>query len=177
MSLDLDRLVEVGRILKPHGVRGELKVLLHGGDVERFRHYRQLTCRLVSGQELELDVVSVRSAGEDQALVRFGQYSAPEPAQILRDAALLVSRAQCPPLDDDEVYFVDVVGMDVALVTTGEVIGQVVSIVTGPGQDWIEVAIRDDRTILIPWVDEIVVDIDEESRSVRIAPPEGLLDL
>ncbi len=177
MSLDLDRLVEVGRVLKPHGVRGELKVLLHGADVERFRHYRRLNCRMVSGQELELDVVSVRSAGEDQALVRFAQYSAPEPAQVLRDASLLVPRALCPPLDDDEVYFVDVVGMEVLRASSGDVIGRVVSIVTGPGQDWIEVAIGDDRTILVPWVDEIVVDIDEESRCVRIAPPEGLLEL
>jgi 16S rRNA processing protein RimM len=177
MTEDLERLVEVGRILKPHGVRGELKVLMHGADVERFRHYRQLTCRLATGQEMLLDVASVRPVGDDQALVRFAQFGAPEPAQVLRDAALFVPRSLCPPLEDDEVYFADVVGMGVLLESTGRRIGSVISIVTGPGQDWLEVALDGDRTVLVPWVEEIVVDIDEDEHVVRIDPPEGLLDL
>ena len=57
------------------------------------------------------------------------------------------------------------------------VVGVIVDVIENPAQKLLEVERPNGATVLIPAVDEIVLDVDVESRSVRVDLPKGLLEL
>ncbi|WP_368661054.1 PRC-barrel domain-containing protein, partial [Corynebacterium stationis] len=63
------------------------------------------------------------------------------------------------------------------LVLDGEVIGEVTGITHGPVQSLLEAKLDNGKEALIPFVEEIVPEVDLEEGTCTITPPEGLLDL
>jgi len=166
----------VGRITRPHGVRGELAIDVRTDDPE---------LRLAAGAVLEtepasagpLTVVGARWHS-GRLLIRFAGVDDRTAAESLRGTLLLVDSADLEDLPDPDSYRdhqlvgLTVVGPD------GAVVGGVTDILHH-GQDLLVVAGSGPRTgaeILIPFVAAIVTEVDLEAGLVRIDPPAGLLD-
>lgn len=152
------RLLDIGRIARPHGLRGEVVVRLTTDRPER----------LAPGSVLHSDlgelVVAAARAHRDRWLVAFEGHGDHEAAERLRG---LVLRAEA--LDEpDELWVHELVG---AAVTTlaGARLGTCVAVVANPAADLLEL---DDGT-LVP----VVFVVDHEPGRVTVDPPEGLLDL
>lgn len=176
MSDAAERVVSVGRILKPHGVRGEVKVAPMTDDLARFKRLGRVFCELSSGERLTLNVESSRTAGADTVLLRFKEYATPEAADVLRNALIQVPRSESPPLPQGKVYFADMVGLTAKNQMTGDLLGTVTAIVSA-GNDLLEIKQPDGSELLIPWVDAFVSRIDMEAREIWITPLPGLLEL
>jgi 16S rRNA processing protein RimM len=149
----------VGRITKPHGVRGDVLVLL---STER-------TSRLDPGSVLEterglLTVVS-SSRHQDRWIVHFDGFSDRDQAETWRGVALLAE-----PLDDDDgaLWVHELVGAQVVL-TDGTPVGVVTEVEANPASDLLVL----DNGALVP----VVFVTDTTADRVTIDPPEGLLDL
>lgn len=96
-------------------------------------------------------------------------------ARALVHAEIHIDRADLAPLEDDEFYAVDLVGMNVHTVGDAE-IGTVKRLLSAGGQSTL--VIKGERgEILVPFVAEIVVEVDPEEGLVRIDPPPGLLEI
>ena len=118
-------------------------------------------------------VVERARVHRDRFLVKFESVDSREAAEGLR-GTLYVDASEARALDDDELWAHEVVGCEV-LDAAGNSIGTVTSLVPGPAQDLLEVdTAAGDR--LIPFVSEIVVGVDRQSRRITIDPPAGLLD-
>jgi 16S rRNA processing protein RimM len=156
-------LLEVGRIGRPHGLRGEVVVVLSTDRDER----------LAPGARLSSDrgdlVVRTSRRHQDRWIVSFDGRDAREQAEELRGVVLLAE-----PLDDPgELWVHELVGAEV-VTTGGDSLGRCTAVVANPAADLIEL----DGGGLVPVV--FVVDHtlgDGVPGRVTIDPPEGLLDL
>jgi 16S rRNA processing protein RimM len=166
----------VGRITRPHGVRGELTVEVRTDDPE---------LRLAAGAVLATEPAAagpLRVAGtrwhSGRLLVRFAGIDDRNAADGLRGTLLVVDSADLEELPDtDEFRDHQLIGLMV-IAPDGEQVGTVADVLHN-GQDLLVVAGSGGRTgaeILIPFVSAIVSDVDLGAGLVRVDPPPGLLD-
>jgi 16S rRNA processing protein RimM len=168
--------VTVGRIGRPHGIRGDVVVGVRTDEPE---------LRFAKGSRLDTDPVVVGPltvAGirwhSGILLVRFAGVDDRDAAAELGGTWLYVDSATFPASDDpDEFHDTDLVGLSVRTVA-GIVVGTV-SDVFHHGQDMLSIspAERGKPEILVPFVKSIVPEVDVPSGYLVIDPPEGLLDL
>lgn len=161
----------VARIGKAHGLRGEVTVQLHTDIPQE---------RFVVGAEFATDPdrgpLVLRGARVHQQIYLLSFEGVPDrtAAEGLRNTRLL---AELPDEGEDEGWYEeDLVGLTVVL-GDGTTIGTVSALHTRDVQDLLEVERTDGRTVLVPFVEEIVPEIDEDAGLVRLDPPAGLLEL
>lgn len=168
----------VGRVVKPHGVRGELvvDVLTDSPDL-RFAAGSVLDLQWRTGTSgaRRITIAAARPhAG--RLLVRAEEVDGRDAAEQVRGALLTVSRDVLEPTDDpDEFHDLDLEGLRV-LATTGEHIGVVREVVHTPAGELLAVDTDERRGVLVPFVGEIVPEIDVAAGHLVVDPPEGLLD-
>lgn len=165
--------VVVGRIGRPHGIRGEVTVEVRTDEPERC--FAPDDSLFVNGSERTL-VVARSHWHSGRLLLHFDGISDRNQAEALRGLLLEIERPDdAVPEDPDEFYDHSLVGCSVSL-AGGELVGTVRDVVHLPGQDVLAVTLSDGREALVPFVLEIVPEVDIAERRVVITPPPGLLD-
>ena len=175
-------LLVVGKILRPHGIRGELVVDVRTDEPEaRFSVGSTFDVgpaedKLGSpvGPRLTIDTLRWHHG---RPLIFFAEVADRNVAEEMRGLLLWAdSAAIAPPEDPDEFHDHQLVGLTVATVS-GEVVGSVARIDHGPGADLLVVRKEDGSTALVPFVRAIVPTVDVAGGRVVIDPPGGLLEL
>ncbi|TBL40629.1 ribosome maturation factor RimM [Verrucosispora sp. SN26_14.1] len=187
-------LLIVGRIGKPHGIRGEVTVEVRTDEPEtRFAPGMVLTTMAgakaangrgaapaAPGVPFEVpDELTVESARWHQGrmLVAFEGVLDRDVAEVLRGTLIAVDSAGVAPPEDPE-EFLDHQLVGLAVVTTdGERLGEVARIDHAPASDLLVLRRPEGGTALIPFVKEIVPEVDLAGGRVVVDPPGGLLDL
>jgi 16S rRNA processing protein RimM len=166
--------VTVGRIGRPHGVRGDMVVGVRTDEPE---------LRFAKGSRLDTDPVALGPLTvastkwhSGELLVRFEGIGDRDAAADLRGTWLLVDSATiAPPDDPDEFRDGDLIGLT-ARTVDGTMIGTV-SDVLHSGQDVLVIKSAAGRDVMVPFVKPIVPDVDIAGGVLTIDPPEGLLTL
>jgi len=157
-----DPLVSVAVCVRAHGLRGELRLKVWNDESDLLAHVDEVTLRSKDGVDRVVHIVNARSAG-DHWLAGFDGVRDRDAAELLRGHEILVSRADFPELDEDEVYLVDLLGFEV---WDGEVkLGVVDGFFEYPSVDCLRV-IGDDGVRELPMLDEFVAGIDRETRRI-----------
>ncbi|MCV6985665.1 ribosome maturation factor RimM [Mycobacterium shinjukuense] len=168
----------VGRVVKAHGVTGEIVVEIRTDDpTARFAPGTRLRARPAreSDQGRDYVVDGARDHG-GRLLVRLAGVADRDTADALRGSLLVIDSADLPPIDEpDTFYDHQLEGLRVRT-TTGQRVGVVAEVIhTAAGE---LLAIRgDDREVLVPFVGAIVPSVSLDDGTIVIDPPEGLLDL
>lgn len=162
--------VTIGRIGKPHGILGEVTVEPRTDEPEnRFAPGNEIMRE--SGSDL---VVSAMHWHSGRLLLKFLGINDRNAAETLRGSILQVERDhEDQPADPEEFYDSNLVGCSVVTLD-GIHIGEVKDVLHLPAQDLL-VVLTGDREVLIPFVDQIVPEVDTERRVIVINPPDGLL--
>ena len=169
-----DEMVLVGRIARPHGIRGQVVVNPETDFVEeRFRRGATMHTRGAEGDDV-LTISTARIQG-GRPIVGFEGFTRIEDVQRLAGQELRVPEEELQPLEPGSFYHHQLVGCTVATVQ-GEPLGQVERVEGGAGGSRLVVGGRRGE-ILIPLAAEICVEIDVPAKRIRIDPPDGLLDL
>ena len=167
-------MVLVGRIARPHGLRGYVVINPETDFVdERFRVGAMLQTRGRSGEET-LTVSTVRIQG-GRPVVGFDGFSTIEDVERLVGQELRVPEDALQPLGPGQFYHHELVGCAVETLA-GVAVGSVERVEGGAGGSRLVIAGRRGE-ILVPLAAEICVEIDTAARRIRIDPPDGLLDL
>jgi len=166
----------VGRVGRPHGLRGEVTVDIRTDDPEeRFRAGSRLATDPAGRGPL---TVAGSRWHSGRLLVRFAGYEDRDAAAGLRDTILAIDSEQLGPLDDPaEFYDHDLIGLQVVTVG-GEPVGAVADVLH-PGQDLLVIegsGRRSGAEILVPFVAAIVPEVDVAGGRLVIDAPPGLLD-
>ena len=169
----------VGRVRRAHGIRGELVVeaVTDAPDAIFASGHRVFVGRAdgtVPADAPTLVVARTRDFKEG-LLVAFEGLSDRNEAERYRERTFLVPVEELPAPDEDEVYYHDLVGMAVRL-ADGTPVGEVVSLYELPQALTIEVRRAAGDLVLVPWIPEMVSEVDTGARVVTITPPEGLLE-
>ena len=170
----------VGRVVKAHGVGGEVVVEIHTDDpAARFASGSTLRAKdsRGGGQERSYVVAHVREHG-GRLLVRLAGVDDRDAADALRGSLFVVDSDDLPPIDEPDTYYDhQLEGLRVRT-TTGQDVGVVAEVLhTAAGE---LLAVRADGRkgeVLVPFVGAIVTSVSLDDGTVDIDPPEGLLDL
>ncbi len=164
----------VGRIGRPHGVRGEATVEVRTDDPDlRFRP--GTVVRTVPAERGPLSITGARWHRE-VLLLAFEGYDSREEVETLRDTLLEVPVADLPALEDPDTWYDhQLVGL-AARLPDGTPLGEVTA-VRHEGADLLVVHRPDAGELLVPFVSAIVPTVDVAGGVVVVDPPEGLLDL
>ncbi len=146
-------LVLVGRVGRPHGLDGAFVVEHASEDPSRFAVGATL---VVEGEPAT--VVLSRRVGRGRPAIKLDR-------RVERGAELHVPRADLSPPDEGSYYVADLVGLE-ALEEGGTRLGVVADVLPGVANDVLEL----DTGILLPLVEECVLEVDLEGRRVLVAP-------
>lgn len=175
-SVDGIEQVRVARIGKPHGIRGEVTVQVYTDEPgERFLPGAGLIGRrggTTGGRDGELTVMRARW-NKDILLLAFEGVLTRNQAEELRGTELFAAPGGAG--EDDSWYEEDLVGL--AVLVGGRRVGSVTGLQTGEFQDLLEIGVDGGAEVLVPFVDEIVPEIDPEAGVITLTPPPGLLTL
>jgi 16S rRNA processing protein RimM len=170
-----DRLVVIGEIGRPHGLRGEVRVTPLTDRPERFQALRECVLWDAASDRREPCRVTTARVHGGAVLVAVAGYESPEAAGALTGWLLAVPEADVLPAPEGHFYPWQLVGCRV-VTEDGRDVGRVLRIEGSPAQDlWV---VGDEaREHLVPAVAEIVREVDLAGRRVVIRPPDGLLEL
>jgi 16S rRNA processing protein RimM len=166
--------VVVGRIGRPHGVRGEVTVEVRTDDPD-LRFVPGAVLRTEPADRGPITITGVHWHGTT-LLLRLEGIDSREAAETVRNTELLVDVADLPEIEDPDSYYDhQLVGLTVRT-TDGGVLGEI-TVVRHEAQDLLVVRRPEGGEVLIPFVSAIVPTVDLEGGYVVVDPPEGLLDL
>lgn len=161
-------LVLVGRVGRPHGLRGGV-VVEPVTDSPEMRF--SVGSVLLTSEDIRLTVD--RYEATDRApIITFEGIVDRATAESLRGVELFIAPEERRALDPDEFWPDELVGMS-AVNPSGDPIGMIADVETGAGQDRLVVE-TSDGPLIVPFVAEIVPDVDRQARRVVVVLPEGL---
>ena len=160
-----------GRVIKPYGVLGWVKVEVLTTNPQRYRKGSAFFLEgSEGGEKLLLEEVK---EGPGTLLVKFQGLDDREQAERLKGRALLVTPDDIgePPLD--HLWEHQLIGLEV-ITTQGKQLGKVAEIIETGANDVI--VVKGDKECLVPMIEEAVVDVDLEEGKLVIEPLPGLLE-
>ena len=161
-------MLECGKIVNTHGLRGEVKALYYTDSPDFFENVKHLY--LADGRAFGL--VSFR-VNKGAVLLCLAGVDTVEKAEALVGETLSVAREELPPLPPGRYYIADILGMNV-VTDEGRELGKVVDVFKTGSND--VYTVRGDKEYLIPVIDEVVLTTNIENRLITIKPLKGLLD-
>jgi 16S rRNA processing protein RimM len=172
-AVELDRLVLLGVIRRPHGVRGEASVEMLTGDPSRLAELESVV--LVSPDRSESIAARVVSARVHQgrSLARFDAFDSPEAVAAHRNWSVEIPQGDVRELDDDEYFIHDLIGLEVRA-ADGRSIGRVSDVLEGSAQILIEVTRLGGGSFAFPFAEAFVKKVDTAAGVIEVDLPEGL---
>lgn len=151
--------LEVGQIVKPQGIKGELKVKPLTDDFNRFKSLKEI---IIDGTSFK--IVSLRINQEFVFLTLFGVNDR-NSAESFRGKSLLVKRENAVPLKENTFFIVDILG---ASVYGDDVkIGEIIDITTAK-TDVFTVKTVDDKIMRFPFLKDLLIKVDLPNKAVYL---------
>lgn len=166
-------LIEVGKIVNTHGLRGEVKVVPWTDYPEDFEDIEYVYARK-GREDIRLDITGVKYQ-KNNVILKFKQITSIEEAQNLKNLEILTERSMFNL--PEGVYFIqDLIGLDIINIETGEKIGTLVDVFNTGSNDIYDVKREGKKNILLPVIDDVVKEIDMENKKISVFMMEGLDD-
>ena len=170
-----DEDVVIARVVKARGIKGEVACDILTDFPERFDSPDPVTVRLPGGGRLRLTIQN-SWFHKGRVVLKFEGYDTMSAAEKLVGASVLIPESAQIPLEADQFYEHEIVGSRVSSLE-GRVLGLVTRLMRTGGTDLLVVEGDDNREHLIPFTEDICIDVDVKGKVILIRPPEGLLDL
>ena len=160
----------IGKVVNAVGIKGELKVYNYSDSDEIYRNtpliYLEDKLYKIQNVRVQKGMIILKLKGIDDR----------NEAELVKGKELFVTDADLPELEEGVFYVRDLISMNV-ITENGEKIGEVNDVIQNTAQDIFEVRTQDDKLVLIPKVDQFVINIDRDTRTVTVRLIEGILDL
>ena len=165
------RILVIGRITKPRGLRGHLFVTPLTNVDGRFEDLSEIVIEREGDVDKRFQVESVTWQGKYIVVKLFG-IDDRNSAEELKGGFVSISHDMVPDLPEDTYYSYQLIGCTVKN-TEDHVIGTIVDVEEYPASEVLKIA-YDEEYILLPAVKQIVVDVDIKCRLVVVDPPDEI---
>ena len=169
----MEQLLQVGVISSTHGIRGEVKVFPTTDDPDRFRKLKQVI--LDTGREQKgLEIEGVKFFKQFVILKFKGIDNINDIEQYVKKD-LCVTRENAVKCEPGEYFICDLIGLDV-ITDEGEHIGKLTDVLETGANNVYEVTADNGKTILIPVIDQCILDHNLEEKTVTVHMLPGLMN-
>jgi 16S rRNA processing protein RimM len=160
--------IVIGRVSSPHGIHGEVRIeYFNPDDPHLFSRYQMIFIQGDTGNPQPYRPIAVRPHKRFILALLEGVRTRAQ-AEQLRGKAVLVDAAELPPLDADEYYWHEILGMQV-VTEDGRTVGTITEILPTGGND-VYVVREGEKEVLVPALKEVIVSIDTKARTMTIRP-------
>lgn len=166
----------LGKIVRPHGVRGEMSLKILTDFPERIADLDAVYLGSSAYDEAgatEHEVLSTRRHRE-QLLIKLSDIPTRDEAALQRGKLLMVTLADAVPLEEGEFYLYQIIGAEVVS-EDGEVLGTLKEVLETGANDVYVVTGGMRGEVLLPDIPEVILDVDVNAQRITVALPPGLL--
>ena len=156
----MEKELVVGEVLKPQGIRGEIKVKPFTDSPEDFRKFARV---FLGGTEYK--ILSMR---HDGSAVYLGLRGVPDrnAAELLRGKEIVIPRDEAPQLPDGRYYIADLLGLEI-ITEKGTSLGTLTNIRTAATD--VYTLTQGEKEILFPAVDDLILNVDIANRKITVS--------
>lgn len=169
-----EKMVEIGVLGRPHGVKGEVRMTLYADSPDLIHGQVWLQSGKLPPQPI---TVSTMRMHQGSPLVLFEGISDRSQAETLRGQTVLVPESALPECEENEIYLYSLIGFDIFLDSTGKKLGVLDHVLFYGNQETWGIVTEDGKEVYLPAIPDFVRSIDQEKRHIVVAPPEGLLEI
>lgn len=170
-----ERMFNVGKIVNTHGIKGEVKVIRITDFDERFSVGQKLIWTESNHSSLLELTVSGHRKHKNFDMLLFEEINGLNEAEKLKGGMLKVTEEDLTELEEGEYYYHEIIGSNV-YTQDGEELGKIKEILSPGANDVWVIQRNGKKDLLIPYIEEIVKEIDIDKKEIRIDPMEGLLN-
>jgi 16S rRNA processing protein RimM len=152
-----ERLIVLGKVVRAHGRKGAVRAILYAGKTATVGDFEHLWLTLKSGEECRLLLCSAKP-GPKGIILEFKDVNYRDQAEKLVGAEISVPYSYLPKTEEDEYYWVDLIGLTVVK-ETGEKVGTVKTLFETGAHD-VLVLETDQDELMIPMVQAAVKKVD-----------------
>ncbi len=168
----MEEMLKVGVVTSTHGIRGEVKVFPTTDDPARFKKLKKVF--LDTGKEtLTLEIQNVKFF-KQFVILKFKGIDHINDIERYKSCPLLVEREDAVPLEEDEYFIADMLGIDV-ITEDGAVFGTLKDVMETGANDVYIIDSREHGEVLVPAIKECVMDVDVKTRRMKIHLMDGLI--
>jgi len=164
-------LFPIGRVVKPHGLKGKMKVEYFGDDLRRFFSYRQIFIQNETNGLEPYEILEV-VAQPPRLILRLKDIEKIEETEPLIGKEIFVKKEALPELEEGEYYWADLLGMEVET-QEGKRIGKVKEIFPTRAHD-VYVVEGKRGEIFLPAIEGVIQSINIKERVMKVVRMEGL---
>jgi len=168
----MEQLLQVGVISSTHGVRGEVKVYPTTDDALRFKSLKKVI--LDTGKEqLPLEIQNVKFF-KQFVILKFKGIDNINDIERYKHCPLLIEREDAVPLEEDEHFIADMIGMQV-VTEDGKQFGTLKDVMETGANDVYIISSEEHGEVLLPAIKECILDVDEEEGKMTVHLMDGLI--
>ena len=167
----MQKYLETGKIVSIHGLKGEVKIQPWCDSPEYLCTFKCLYSK--SGDRV-YEIERIRPQG-NMVIAKLKGIDTPEQAQALRGRILYIDRDDAD-LPEGSYFVADLIGLDI-VTEDGEKIGTVSDVFNTGSNDIYEVKREEKKNLLLPVIDDVVLNIDVDGGKITVRMMDGLEDL
>ena len=168
----MEQFLQVGVIASTHGVRGEVKVFPTTDDLPRFEELSEVILQTRT-EQITLKITGVKYF-KQFAILKFKEIDNINDIEKYKGCGLFVPREQAQPLDEDEYYIADLIGMEV-YADDGSRLGTLKDVMETGANDVYIVATREYGELLLPAIHDCILDVDVQAHRMTVHLMKGLI--
>ncbi|MEA5091841.1 Ribosome maturation factor RimM [bioreactor metagenome] len=164
----MDKQIVIGKIIAPHGVRGEFRLMPLTENPDRYLEMKKLL--LENGKEFT--IISARFH-KNMVLIKTEEITSMDEVELLRGQNVVVNTKDLPPLEQGRFYVADLIGFAVVTLENEDV-GKLSDVITTGSNDVFVVKSTSGKEIMIPAIDTHIKEIDTKSRTIKVVLPQWI---
>jgi len=173
--MHVDDCYQLGYIVKPHGLKGEVQVLIDSDNPQAYQNLESVFVQ--QGQQLVPFFIESISLRSEKAIVAFEDIHSIEQAAPLKGLKLFLPLAVLPELKGDEFYLHDLIGFKLIDDSDEQELGEINNVLEMGPQLTLVVVHSSGKELLIPFTEELKVSLDKEQKTLLLKIADGLVDL
>ncbi len=163
----------IGKIVNTQGIRGDVRVLPQTDDITRFEKLTTIEIFRDNGSSRELTIEKVWYH-KNFVILKFLEIKDMNDAEKIKDYFIRIDRADAVPLEEDEYFIADLIGVEV-VTDEGEKLGVIKDVITTGAND-VYVVKTDGKDVLIPAIGQCVLNVNIKERVMTVHLMKGLID-
>lgn len=169
-----NQFVEIGTIQRTHGVNGEFQVSWNNDFYLEEQNLESVFIEF-DGIPIPFFISTIRTKGEDKAIIKFDDVDGVDVANEFVGMKLFLPEGEIES-DDDELLMSDLVGFTVISVHN-QLVGKIIDYQEFQSNPVFTVTHQSGAEIMLPAVDDLIVEFNTESKTIVMEIPDGLIDL